>query len=471
MTNDSAIVWFRNDLRVHDNEALTKAIANAGTVLPVYIFDERVFKGKTKFGFAKTDVYRAQFVIESVHNLRHKLKQIGLDLLVRVGKPEDELFDLAKEMKSSWIFANRERTQEEIDVQDTLEIKLWTIGQEMSYTRGKMLYYTSDLPFPITHTPDVFTQFRKEVEKFINVRPPLSIPNLNYCNLPVNELDYGDIPNVEDFGHDASRLSTADVHFKGGEDAALRQLKHYLWESDAIATYKETRNDLIGWDFSTKFSPYLAQGCLSPKLIYHEVRRYEKERTKNGSTYWVIFELMWRDFFRLMGKKFGNRIFLEGGLNERLLDLTNDMGVFSSWANGTTGIPFIDANMRQLNQTGFMSNRGRQNVASYLVHDLKINWLIGAEYFESLLLDYDPCSNYGNWNYISGVGNDPREDRCFNIAKQAHRYDPDGAFIKSWIPELNEFPLEKLHNPAGFEEEIQSKYNVNLGEAHSTTVA
>ena len=177
MKQKRAIVWFRNDLRLHDNEALQEALSNAEEVLPVYVFDERVFNGETKFGFPKTGKFRAQFIIESVLDLKQNLRQRGVDLIVRIGKPEEILFDLAQEVKSSWIFCNRERTSEELSVQDHLEGKLWKIGQEIRYTRGKMLYHTSDLPYPITQTPEIFTTFRKETERITPVREPLPMPN------------------------------------------------------------------------------------------------------------------------------------------------------------------------------------------------------------------------------------------------------------------------------------------------------
>lgn len=467
---DTAIVWFRNDLRVHDNEALTKAIKHSDSVLPVYVFDERVFFGKTKFGFPKTDIYRAQFAIESVTALRNKLKQIGLDLIVRVGKPEEIIFDLARSLKSSWVYANRERTSEEIAVQDALEKNLWTIGQELIFTRGKMLFYTSDLPFPITHTPDIFTQFRKEVEKFIQVRKPLPIPDLVYCKLAEIDQETGAIPKVGDFGHNEERLATRDQSLIGGEEAGKKQLNYYLWETDLISNYKATRNELLGWDFSSKFSSYLSFGCLSPKMIYHEVSRYEQERNSNDSTYWMKFELFWRDFFRLMGKKHGNQIFLKEGPMQVKKDLKDDTTLFNIWKEGRTGIPFIDANMIQLNRTGFMSNRGRQNVASFLVHDLKVNWLMGAEYFESLLIDYDPCSNYGNWNYISGVGSDPRENRHFNIISQAHKYDHEGLFVKHWIPALSKLPQSHVQEPYLLTEEEQEELNVVIGKDYPKAI-
>lgn len=466
-----AIVWFRNDLRLHDNEALHDALQSAEEVVPVYIFDPRTFLGTTKFGFRKTGQFRAKFIIDSILDLKANLKALGSDLFIRVGLPEDEILRLANELKTSWVFCNRERTQEEINVQDNLEHGLWAIGQEIRYSRGKMLFYTSDLPFPVTQTPDMFTNFRKEVEKFIPVRPPLCAPldSFHHISAPI---DYGDVPSMEDLGHRAlDKNDRGGFEWIGGETEALRQLNYYLWETDHIADYKETRNGLLGRGFSSKFSPWLAKGCLSPKMIYQELVKYETERTKNKSTYWLFFELMWRDFFRLTGKKFGNAIFQAAGTKgEEIPDWNEDRSIFNKWADGKTGIPFIDANMRELNQTGFMSNRGRQNVASYLVKDLKLNWLMGAEYFESLLIDYDPCSNYGNWNYVAGVGADPREDRYFNIMSQASKYDADGSYVRYWLPEIKNVPSDVIHKVDQLSDAEQKKYGVSIGKDYPEPV-
>jgi len=469
--NRRAIVWFRNDLRLHDNEALTDALDSCQEVVPVYIFDPRVFNGETKYGFEKTAKYRTQFIIESVIDLKKRLQALGSDLYVRIGNPEDEIIDLARKVKSSWVFCNRERTQEEAEVQDKIEYRLWAFGQEIRYSRGKMLFYTADLPFPVTHTPDVFTQFRKEVEKFIPVRNPIPAPKELFFPLSI-ELDYGEVPSLKDFGKDEiGKNDNGGFEWKGGETEALRQLNYYLWETDHIAEYKETRNALLGRDFSSKFSPWLSQGCLSPKIIYSELKKYEEERVKNKSTYWLFFELMWRDFFRLIGKKHGNSIFQEGGTKqESIPQWETDKEKFLKWSTGMTGIPFIDANMRELNATGFMSNRGRQNVASFLVKDMNLHWLMGAEYFESMLLDYDPCSNYGNWNYIAGVGSDPREDRYFNIISQAKRYDCDASFTKYWLPELKNIPSCDIHTIDSIESSTLNGYGVTLGDDYPVAI-
>jgi deoxyribodipyrimidine photo-lyase len=456
---DTAIVWFRNDLRLHDNEAIVKAVQGSDNVIPAYIFDERIFGSKTKFGFPKTGKYRAKFILDSVINLRKNLQAIGSDLYVRIGKPEDEIASLASHYKASWVFCNRERTDEEEKVQDKLEKNLWDAGLELIYTRGKMLYYTADLPFPVKHTPDVFTNFRKEVEKYILIREPLDSPT-EIKNEFHDTIEWGSMPTLDQLGH---KDFINDTKFIGGEDAALAQLNYYLWETNLIKNYKETRNELLGWDFSSKFSAWLAIGALSPKLIYAEVKKYEAQHGSNESTYWVIFELLWRDFFRLVGKKYGNKIFQQNGIREINTSTETDQVKFQKWASGNTGIPFIDANMRELNATGFMSNRGRQNVASFLVNDLKLNWLLGAEYFESLLLDYDPCSNYGNWNYLAGIGNDPREDRYFNILSQSRRYDPTGKFIRHWVPELGQLSNDYIHNIDRLSEKELTAANIKIG--------
>lgn len=466
MKQKRVILWFRNDLRLHDNEALHDALRHADEVVPIFVFDERIFLGKTSFGFPKVGKFRVQFLLQAIEDLRKNLQKLGNDLYIRIGKPEDEIFEFARTIKSSWVFCNRERTTEEVKIQDRLEKKLWSIGQEIRFARGKMLYYTADLPFPVTHTPDVFTQFRKEVERVTAIRPPLSTPS----KIPAISqfLPAGDIPTLETFGHEPFETdSRTAIAFKGGETEGLKRLQYYLWESNKIRTYEESRNGLVGADYSSKLSAWLSTGCLSPKMIYAELKRYEKERFANKSTYWLFFELLWRDFFRLMGKKYGNKIFQLGGtLGKPDKKWQVDEHLFQLWADGKTGIPFIDANMRELKATGFMSNRGRQNVASFLVKDLNINWLMGAEWFESLLIDYDPCSNYGNWNYVAGVGNDPRENRCFNILSQAQRYDTQGEFVRLWCPELQNVPTEKIHRPDLLTVSEQENFHIHLGACY-----
>ncbi len=445
MGEKKSIVWFRQDLRLLDNESLTDAVNTSDSLLPIFVFDEREFFNKTRFGFKRTGVHRAKFLIESVKNLKENFQKQGGDLIVRVGKPEEEVFNLAKSKGVNRVVCNRERTQFEVQIQDKLEENLWSIGLEILYNRGKMLYYTSDFPFPVAQTPDVFTQFRKEVEKFVIIREPLAIPNNMSFNF--EGIVLGEIPSLQDLGYSIDETESTQNRFFGGEDAALARLNQYFWKDKFALQYKQTRNNMLGDNYSTRFSLWLANGCLSPKYVYSELKKFENQFGANESTYWIYFELLWRDYFRMIAKKYGNKIFIKSGINGKAdPHWIEDMEVFSKVSSGKTGIPIIDANMKELNNTGFMSNRGRQLVASFVVNDLQINWQIGAEYFESMLIDYDPASNYGNWNYIAGVGTDPRTDRYFNIVLQAKKYDAKASYVSHWIPELNKIANEDMRH-------------------------
>ena len=162
------------------------------------------------------------------------------------------------------------------------------------------------------------------------------------------------------------------------------------------------------------------------------MKGFEERLGANEGTYWLVFELLWRDFFQFTFAKHGPALFLRKGLTDALPSSDQDQGRFQTWCEGRTGEPFIDANMRELAATGWMSNRGRQNAASFLIHDLGLDWRMGACWFERLLIDHDPCSNWGNWAYIAGVGNDPRGGRRFDPQDQAARYDPDGTYVRHW---------------------------------------
>jgi deoxyribodipyrimidine photo-lyase len=220
--------------------------------------------------------------------------------------------------------------------------------------------------------------------------------------------------------------------FHGGESEALKRMDYYFFESKKLSVYKQTRNGLIGTDYSSKLSPWLANGSISAKTIYWKIKEYETENGANDSTYWLIFELIWRDYFKFISLKHGNALFKIDGILEKHYEWKSEEKLVQKWIHGQTNAPFVNANMIELKATGFMSNRGRQNVASYFSKELLLDWRIGAAYFESMLIDYDVHSNYGNWLYISGVGNDPR-DRKFNIERQAERYDPDNQYQNKWL--------------------------------------
>jgi deoxyribodipyrimidine photo-lyase len=252
----------------------------------------------------------------------------------------------------------------------------------------------------------------------------------------------------------------------GGETAALARIRHYATDTTALRTYKETRNGMLGADYSSKLSPWLAAGCVSPRTVLAAVRAHEAAHGANDSTYWLLFELLWRDYFRLAAGVHGARFFSLSGVGPTAASAPGasatvwgrDPSLRTAWCLGRTGYPFVDACMRELLLTGFMSNRGRQNVASFLARDLALDWRIGAAWFEALLIDHDPCSNYGNWAYVAGVGADPRESRYFLIPKQARTYDPDGAFMRTWLPELARVSTDALIEPARLPTAVRAVY-------------
>jgi len=410
-----SILWFRQDLRIHDNEALQEAIRSSDELIPIFIFNPKDFRPKTIYGTPKTGLNRTRFLIESIHDLRLCLRSLGSDLIVRVGDPGKILYELASFYKINWVYCNRERTREEVLVQDHLEQKLWTIGCEMRYSRGKMLFYTSDLPYPVTHCPDSFTLFKKETEQIIYVRSPLETP---FEIPPFSELiEPGEIPETEDLipFNDESTIQ----YFTGGETAGLAALSAYGADFPVGSMASD----------GTSLSPWLSMGCLSPKKVFHEAPLFKSGKEE------IQQYLLYRDYLRLMGIKYGDKIFYKSGIKGVPLKHRTDTEELSKWQHGKTGIPIIDAAMHQLNKTGWMPDQLRRLVAGYYLKVLNLDWRLGAAFFESKLIDYDPCSNWVSWLNMTGIGPDTRDDRIINYDAVGKRLDPDGQYINAWIPQ------------------------------------
>lgn len=427
-----SIVWFKTDLRINDNETLFQAVSVSDEIIPVFILDERLLEQKN-FGFRRIGAFRLKFLLESVRDLDRSLREIGSGLIFRIGKPEVVVPELAKQFGATKVFGKKEVASEEKELQGIIEKELWKQKCVFEDFSTSTLYHALDLPFGIRDIPDVFSVFRKRVEKETLIRKVIPAPQkINSPYIPPI-----DLPALQMFAFaEPEPDERAVLRFQGGESAAIQRLQHYFFETRSLSRYKETRNGLIGADYSSKFSPWLAHGCISPRTIYEKVREFEGMHGANDSTYWLIFELIWRDYFRFVMKKYGKKMFDLNGFNGQTPPGTaQHENTLFSWINGETGDAFVDANMRELKCTGFMSNRGRQNVASYLIDQLQLDWRLGAAYFEEQLIDYDVSSNWGNWAYLAGVGNDPRGKRVFNTRKQADDYDPKGEYRKLWLSE------------------------------------
>ncbi len=457
-----AVVWFRNDLRLHDHQPLMEALHKFDSVIPVYCIESDWLKD-TKYGTKKMGGFRAKFLLESLTDLKKNLQKKGADIIIKIGKAEDEIPQLCLQYNATSVYAFKEVAYEEIRISESLEVKLWKHKIPLNLFLGNTLYNKEDLPFPIKDIPDVFTNFRKRTERDSVVREEIETPQK--ISIPEN-VEKTVVPTLEELGFDSLQYKNSSSTIIGGESNALKRLNEYLWEKGLIKTYKESRNGLMGFDYSSKLSAWLTHGCISPRRIFWEVKKYERECIANDSTYWLIFELLWRDYFRFMFKKHGASLFQEEGIKKmKHTDIAkNEEELFELWKNSNTGIPFIDANMLELKRTGYMSNRGRQNVASFLINDLHVTWTKGAAWFEENLIDYNPASNWGNWAYLAGVGNDPREARKFNILKQANDYDPQGEYVKQWLPILQKVPKCFIHQPWKMTVEDQEKYEVSIGK-------
>jgi deoxyribodipyrimidine photo-lyase len=302
-------------------------------------------------------------------------------------------------------------------------------GLEVQETWQSSLLDPADLPFAIANLPEVFTRFRQAAEA-AGITPPPPVGAPDRLPSPPPGLDSPEPVWTQAPPRGPAAFPFGDPAFNGSEAAAQAHLGRYF-ASGLPQTYKATRNGLIGPDYSTKFSPWLATGALSARSVFEALRGHEDRYGANESTYWILFELLWRDFFRFWSLKHGQRLFRARGLGDHPPP-RHDPEAFAAWREGRTGHAFIDAAMRELKATGYLSNRMRQVVASYLIHDLRDDWRAGAAWFESRLIDYDVCSNQGNWLYLAGRGADPRQGRRFNPDKQASDYDPDGAYRRLW---------------------------------------
>lgn len=494
------LLWLRNDLRLLDNPLLHHpSVREAPAVLPVLCLDPRHFGPNAALhprwskapALMKTGVLRARFLLEAAQDLQRSLRQLGSDLLLVRGRPEDILPKLAGALGAQaggpvQVLTQKEVADEEVQCELAVQEALEGLGASLERLWGaQTLFQPEDLPFELTKLPEPFTMFRNVVESKktpVPVRDELPIP----ASLPPPPSDAKNICTDEadlatgiDEVLAALGFSVADIQrrvdgrcsnsFVGGESAALLRLEAFA--EAGLGTYKQTRDSLMGENFSSKLSPWMANGSLSPRTVYWRVARFEEQYGESLDTYWLGFELKWRDFFRFFGVKHGKNIFLRGGPVKSAKSWSTDEELFERWCTGNTGIPFVDANMRELALTGFMSNRGRQCVASFLTQDLQLDWRLGAQWFEQTLLDHDVCSNYGNWVCAAGVGMRGQRINKFNMAKQAQTYDKQAQFVQLWLPELANFPPQLALSPWDASSAEQKAAGCIIGEDYAESVA
>jgi deoxyribodipyrimidine photo-lyase len=467
MTRSTAILWFKPTcLRVLDHEPLVSAHSAHSEVLHVFCHDPRWF-ATTSLGVPRTGRLRAKFMAEGVEDLSKTLAKHGQRLLVCNGRPEQVLPTLVRATSANEVLTHTEFCTEELQVQESVMRAVKEQGCSFrALGGGATLFHLDDLPWALSRAfPSCFSDFRRQLDRSCKIRDPVAAPS-EWKRAPeqafiamsalapdkwLSTQMAGNVTEKASTGESAEAAPTeceappADspspaIDYSGGESAAWKRVEHFFWETDALRTYHDTRNGMLGESYSSKLSAWLALGCISARSIAKEILRYERERPGSTGPKWLLFELQWRDFFRLSSKIWGASLFKLGGPKRMSFapgEWSRDEKLLKRWTTGTTGVPFVDACMRELKLTGFMSNRGRQNVASYLINDMHIDWRLGALWFECNLVDHDPSLNYGNWSYLAGVGADPRGKRYFSMQKQASMYDPEARFIKHWVPELS----------------------------------
>lgn len=410
-----ALYWFRNDLRLHDNQILHELSQYEGEISFIYTLTHNYYQ---------LGEFRKSYLWQTLNHLKENLQSFGHTLFITDASPEVFISELVIKYGYTDLYYTGEYATYEIQDESKIAQSLNSLCKIHRFDQ-QTLIREKDLPFEISNLPMIFTKFKNEVEaKFIPDMPLNEIFPLHLQPFPIistNELiTPKDLP---------------PTILSGGEAAGKRRVEEYIWEKDRLRVYKETRNSLLNPDDSSRFSSWLATGAISPRYILSEVHRYERERIKNDSTYWIFYELLWRDYFKFLAKKYPKKIFSAQGLRHKnlpQLSLSQDSQIFEKWRDSKTGVPLIDAAMKELKATGFLSNRARQNVASYLTRHLGVDWRLGANYFEQELIDYDCAVNWGNWAYVSGAGVDPR-DRTFNPDSQTKAYDPNHEYINYWL--------------------------------------
>ncbi len=474
------IYWFRSDLRLHDHAGLARALGHATHLLPVYCHDPAADQ-PGPWGFAPLGRHRRRFLADCLAELDAQLCQRGSALLEVRGRPRDVLPALLRAVGADAVFC--EDIAEAGAIGEVVALR--AAGVAVQTLWHSSLLDPNRLPYPVTELPRFYTPFRQSVEKAgVTAAQPRPAPERLPPLPAVASAALDDIavlrlpqalsamrsevpavaqaamePAVQSAMQPAARPGAASpapvaapscglgdapddprssfpyrsAAFSGGEAAALDHLARYF-SGPAAPAYKSTRNRLSGIDTSTKFSAWLAAGALSPRVVMSALRDHENRQGTSDGSYAIWFELLWRDFFRLLALRARARAAAgeATGTSGTPTAGPYDEKAFVCWCEGRTGEALVDAAMRELAATGFLSNRLRQVVASFLIHELRGDPRAGAAWFAAQLVDFDSYNNDGNWHYIAGTGADPRGGRHFNLEKQARDHDPDGQYRMLW---------------------------------------
>ncbi|MDO9356625.1 MAG: deoxyribodipyrimidine photo-lyase [Solirubrobacteraceae bacterium] len=448
-----AILWYRRDLRVHDLPALQAAIESGGDdgVIPVFCFDDRLIHGR--FASAR----RTGYLLETLKALDERWHDLGGRLWWRHGDPSKELAKIVDDTGATEVHATEDVTAFARARDDRASNAIEAAGATLHLHPGLAIAADLDAIQTQGGKPHiVFTPFSKvwaqqERRQLIKAPTSLHTPRGNR----------GDLPTLADLGFDAADAKVEDPP-EPGEIAGVHHAGQWAdgkLASGGLAKYEDLRSDLPSQ--TSRLSTYLHYGSLSPLLA----ERLVLDAGGPGSATFRN-ELAWRDFYLNVQRQFPHTATTEFQEKYRALKWEHDDEALQAWKDGKTGYPVVDAAMRQLNATGFMHNRARMVVASFLTKDLHLNWREGEAYFMHQLLDGDLASNNGGWQWTASTGTDPAPyfRRMFNPTLQQKKFDPKGEYVRRWCPELAGVPDKLLPEPWKMTPEQQADAGCVIGD-------
>ncbi len=450
----TTIHWFRRDLRLHDNPALHAALeAGAGHCIPVFILDEKLLRSPN------VGAARAAFLLSSLRALDHSLRERGSRLLLRRGDPAECLAELAAKASACGLYYNRDYTLYASRRDALIETRMAAQGVACHGFNDTMLIEPGALLNKAGAPYQVFTPYQRRWRAQVAARPERPLPA--FAPLPL-ALDAPELPDVAELG-----FSTSQPIPPGGESAGLARLADFaqVYGVGGMRGYAAGR-DTPALPATSRLGPYLRFGCVAPAACLRAALRVldlAEPGAQPGIETW-LGELAWRDFYQQIVAHFPH--VLRGAFRRQYdaIEWENDAGLFASWQAGQTGYPIVDAAMRQLAREAWMHNRARMIVASFLTKSLLIDWRWGERHFMQQLVDGDPAANNGGWQWAAGTGTDPQPYfRIFNPVSQGRKFDPRGAYVRAYVPELARVPDRFIHAPWLMPAEQQRALGVQIG--------
>jgi len=442
------VVWFRRDLRLHDHPALMDAVASGRPVAPLFVVDPNLVHGRFE------SANRTWFLLGSVAALRREVQGLGGRLSVRAGKPSEVVVGFAAEVGATDVFVSRDYTPYGRRRDRAVAAALATAGVGFHAKRGLLIHEPEDVEVTSGAAFGVFSPFLRRWLP-LPIRDVLPAP----AGIDSVDVDEGRLPELRDLGFDGPTADASALP-KPGEAAARRRLDVWI-ESGGPTGYHETRDRLADPHATSHLSPDLRLGLLSPVEV--ATQALAADDGGEGSRRFVS-ELAWRDFYA--HALWAEPRFAREAIDTRYADIAweDDAAGLAAWEEGRTGYPVVDAAMRQLRATGWIANRARMITASFLTKDLLVDWRAGERSFMKHLLDGDPASNLGGWQWAASVGTDSRPFvRIFNPVTQAKRFDPDGRYVRRWLPELADVPAKDIHEPWTMSPDEQESSRCRIG--------